>query len=157
MERGIQEPAAIESLIDVANRDASAEFEVKLLAGKIQTRDTAERLLKTIESISDGKAIETHRLTYSFPEGIRVSVVDPINIHKVCVSQSFKGITLDVERKVSYFESTGGRDLIDAPEVLARFTLRSEKPIKKDYAGDVNDPKAHIRVINRKSYILNGK
>ena len=156
MERGIQEPAAIESLIDVANRDASAEFEVKLLAGKIQTRDTAERLLKTIESISDGKAIETHRLTYSFPEGIRVSVVDPINIHKVCVSQSFKGIALDVERKVSYFESTGGRDLIDAPEVLARFTLRSEKPIKKDYAGDVNDPKAHIRVINRKSYILNG-
>jgi ribA/ribD-fused uncharacterized protein len=156
MERGIQEPAAVESLIDIANRDSNAEFEVKLLAGKIQTRDVAERLLKAIETMSVGEFVEEHRLTYSFPEGMRVSVVDPQNIHKICVSQSFKGLPVLVERKVKYFDSTAGRDMVDAPEVLTRFTLRSEKPIKKDFDGDVNDPKAHIRVLHRKSYKLEG-
>ena len=156
MERGIQEPEAVESLIDVANRDSSAEFEVKLLAGKIQTRDTAERLIQAIQSLSSGEHTEEHRLTYSYPDNMRVSIFTPENIHKVCVTQNFKGIAADVERKTRYFESTGGRDLVDAPEVLTRFTLRSEKHIKKDFSGDVNEPKAHIRVIHRKSYMVEG-
>lgn len=156
MERGILEPEAVESMIDVANRDASAEFEVKLLSGKIQTRDVAERVLSAIKEISVGQPIEEHRLTYSFPDDMRVHVLGPENIHKVCVSQSFKGIPVDVERKTRYYQSTSGRDVVDAPEVLTRFTLRSEKHIKKDFAGDVNDIKAHVRVLHRKSYLVEG-
>lgn len=156
MERGILEPEAIEAMIDIANRDTSSEFEVKLLSGKIQTRDIADRLLRVIEDISVGHHTEEHRLTYSYPDSMRVNVRGPENIHKVCVSQSFKGIPADVERKTRYFESTSGRDMIDAPEVLTRFTLRSEKHIKKDFSGDVNEPKAHIRVLHRKSYMVEG-
>jgi len=156
MERGILEPEAIEAMIDVSNRDTSAEFEVKLLSGKIQTRDVADRLLRAIEELAVGQHTEEHRLTYSYPDNMRVSIRGPENIHKICVSQSFKGIPADVERKTRYFESTSGRDLVDAPEVLSRFTLRSEKHIKKDFSGDVNEPKAHIRVIHRKSYMVEG-
>jgi len=156
MERGIQEPEAVESLISVANRDAAAEFEVKLLAGRIQTRDTADRILKAIEELTDGAPVEEHRLTYIFPDGRRVHVLTPTQIHKVCVTQSFTGIPLDVERKVPYFEGASGRDVVDCPEVMAKFTLRNEKHIKKDYSGDVNDSRAYIRMIHRKSYTAAG-
>lgn len=156
MERGIQEPGAVESLISVANRDAAAEFEVKLLAGRIQTRDTAERILTAIEELTDGAPVEEHRLTYIFPDGRRVHVLTPTQIHKVCVTQSFTNIPLDVERKVPYFEGASGRDVVDCPEVFAKFTLRSEKHIKKDYSGDVNDSRAYIRMIHRKSYTAAG-
>ena len=156
MERGIQEPDAIDGMIDIANRDSTAEFEVKMLSGKIQTRDTAERLEQAIKTISDGEFIEDHRMTYSFPDNTRVNIHGVDNIHKICVSQSFKAIPVDLERKQRYFESTTGRDMVDAPEVLSKFTLRSEKHIKKDFNGDVNDQKAHIRIIHRKSYMIEG-
>lgn len=156
MERGVQEPEAVESLIAVANRDASAELEVKLLAGRIQTRDVIDRLQAAIEAISDGSPTEEHRLTYSFPDGRRVHVMEPARIHKICVTQSFAGIPVDVERKVPYFEGASGRDVVDCPEVLSKFTLRAEHHIKKDHSGDVNDSRAHIRMIHRKSYLLEG-
>lgn len=156
MERGIVEPEAVDSLIDIANRDASSEFEVKLLAGRIQTRDTVERITKAIRGITVGEPKEEHRLTYSMPGNIRVHVTGPHNIHKVCVNQSFKGIPLKVERKAPYFDSAAGRDVVDAPDVLTRFTLRSEKHIKNDYTGDVNDSRAHIRMVHRKSYMVEG-
>ena len=156
MERGVQEPAAVDALIDIANRDSSAEFEAKLLAGRIQTRDVADKLLTAIRGLTVGEPTEEHRLTLSLPDGIRVHILEPANIHKVCVTQSFKGLPVQVERKIRYFESAAGRDVIDAPEVLARFTLRSEKPIKKDYSGDPNDPKGHIRIIHRKSFLVDG-
>ena len=155
MERGIQEPDAVESLIDVANRDTTAEFEVKMLSGRIQTRDIAERLLRAIESVTVGEHVEEHRLTYSFKDGTRVHVKEPQHIHTVCTTQTFK-VPLTVEKKKRYFESTSGRDIVDAPEVLTRFTLRSETHVKKDFAGDVNDPSAHIRILNRKAYTAEG-
>jgi len=156
MERGIQEPEAVESLIDIANRDASAEFEVKLLAGKLQTRDIADRILTAIRSVTLGEPIEEHRLTYTYPDGVRVHILEPPVIHKVCVAQSFKGLPINVERKTRYFDATGGRDMVDAPEMFTRFTLRTEKHIKKDFAGNVNDPKAHIRILHRKSFLCVG-
>ncbi len=157
MDRGIVEPEAIDSLIDIANRDASAEFEVKILAGKIQTRDTADRILNAIKTLSVGEHTEEHRLSYSMPGNIRVHVIGPDLIHKVCVNQGFKSIPVTVERKAPYFDSAAGRDVVDAPEVLTRFTLRSEKHIKNDYAGDVNDARAHIRVLHRKSFMVEGE
>jgi len=156
MERAIQEPEAVESLIDIANRDASAEFEVKLLTGKLQTRDVADRIIKAIRTVTIGEPVEEHRLTYTFPDGIRVHILEPPTIHKVCVSQSFKGLPINVERKTRYFDATGGRDMVDAPEIFTRFTLRSEKHIKKDFSGNVNDPKAHIRILHRKSFLCVG-
>jgi len=156
MERGIQEPEAVESLIEIANRDASAEFEVKLLAGRLVTRDISDRILSVIESLSEGEHKEEHRLTYTFTDGRRVHILEPANIHKVCVNQAFTGLPVTVERKTRYFDSATGRDMVDCPDILTRFTLRSEKPIKSDYSGDPNDPKAYIRVLHRKSYTVLG-
>jgi len=156
MERGIQEPGAVESLLAIANRDATAEFEAKLLAGKIQTRQVADRLLAAIRTHTVGPPTEEHRLTYTYPDGIRVNILDATTIHKVCTTQKFANIPLTVERKVKYFDAAGGRDMVDVPELLTRFTLRSETHVKNDFTGNVNDPAAHIRLIHRKSYTARG-
>ena len=157
MERALESTHHVESVHDFilhANTDPTAEFEVKVLAGRIQTRDVAERIKA---AIADYPSTEEHRLTYSFKDGQRVHVLGAANIHTVCTSKSFENIPLDVERKNPYFSaSSDKKDVVDAPEVFCRFTLKSEKHVKKDYNGSVDDPKAMIRVLHRQSYAVPG-
>ena len=140
----------LSGFINIAKRDPKAELECKLLAGKIQTKDVADRMLKAIQSLSVGAEMEEQRLTISYPDGNRVVVTDSQNILKLCTSNSFKGVSLSVEKKTKYFE--GKKDTIDLPEASARFTLCSEHVIRKDWEGNPSDPKGCIRVVNRKSF-----
>ena len=154
----------ISEFITYANTDKQAEFEAKVLAGRIQTRDVAERMLKAIRGISSDEPVRETRLTYTFDDNTRVHVVGATNVHRVCTSESFAGITVDVERKLRYFDSidrttetkTAGRDTIDVSDFFCRFTLKTEKHLRKDYSGPVNDPKATIRVLDRQSFTVPG-
>lgn len=149
-------PPVLDSLIeflDISKRDSKAEVECKLLSGKIQVKDVADRIMKAVESISIGQPVEENRVTLSYPDSNRVSIVGPQNIQKLCVSNSFRGIPLNVERKKRYFEGTiGKRDVLDVPDANVRFTLRSETPVRKDWEGNPSDTRAHIRIMNRKSF-----
>lgn len=166
MERALEktrQSADIAEFINIANTDARAEFEVKVLAGRIQTRDVAERILTAIKAIVP-ESTEEHRLTCIYPQDIRVHVMGPSNIHKVCVTKSFKGIPLEVERKTRYFDSVDRtdsktntiRDTLDVADFFCRFSLKTEKHLKKDYSGDPDDPQAHIRVLHRQSFKVPG-
>ena len=154
----------ISEFITYANTDKQAEFEAKVLAGRIQTRDVAERMLKSIRSISSDDPVRETRLTYTFDDNTRVHVVGATNVHRVCTTESFVGIPVDVERKLRYFDSidrttetkTAGRDTIDVSDFVCRFTLKTEKHLRKDYSGPVNDPKATIRVLDRQSFTVPG-
>ena len=141
---------ALAEFVDVAKRDPKAEVECKLLAGKIQTKDVADRIMRSIETISVGTMKEEMRLTFSYPDSTRVSVVGAQNIHKVCVSNSFRGVELSVEKKSRYFD--GKRDTIDVPDGNLRVSIRSETPVRKDWDGSPSDPKAFIRLMSRKSF-----
>jgi len=149
-------PPVLESLsefLDIAKRDPKAEVECKLLSGKIQLKDVSDRILKAIESVSAGLPVEESRMTLSYPDSSRVSIVGPQNIQKLCVTNSFKGVPLNVERKKRYFEgNVGKRDILDVPDANVRFTLRSETPVRKDWEGNPSDIRAHVRLMNRRSY-----
>ena len=111
---------------DIAKKDPKAEFECKLLCGKIQTKDVADRLLQTIQTLSIGSMTEEHRLTFCYADSTRVNVSGPQNIFKLISSNTFRGILLDVERKQRYYDGSVGKiDSYDAPEVNSKFTLRS--------------------------------
>jgi hypothetical protein len=155
MESIITKPVIVglSQFIDIAKKDHKAEFECKLLCGKIQTKDVADRLLNTIQNLSIGSMAEEHRLTFCYADNTRVNVSEPQNIFKLVSSNTFRGIPLDVERKQRYYEGSVGKvDSYDSPEAASRFTLRSESKLRKDWEGDPNDPKAHVRMIHRKSY-----
>jgi ribA/ribD-fused uncharacterized protein len=139
--------------IDIAKKDHKAEFECKLLCGKIQTKDVYDRLFNTIQTLSIGSVSEEHRMTFSYADCTRVHVEGPQNIYKLVSSNSFRGMAVDVERKQRYYEGTVGKvDMYDVPEVSSRFTLRSESKLRKDWEGNPNDPKTHVRMIHRKSF-----
>jgi ribA/ribD-fused uncharacterized protein len=143
----------VSGLIDIAKKDPKAEVECKLLSGKIQTKDVADRILSSIQTLAIGPQTEEHRLTIAYADGSRVVVKTPQHIHKLCVSNSFKEVPLEVERKIKYFEgSLGKRDMIDIPEASARVTIRSEQILRKDWEGNPSDPKGYIRMIHRKSF-----
>jgi len=167
MERALEKSRLlgdISEFITYANTDKQAEFEAKVLAGRIQTRDVAERVLKSIRGIASDEPIRETRLTYTFDDSTRVHVIGAPNVHRVCSTESFAGIPVDVERKLRYFDSidrttetkTAGRDTIDVSDFFCRFTLKTEKHLRKDYSGPVNDPKASIRVIDRQSFTVPG-
>lgn len=159
----------ISELIILTNSDRSAEFEAKILAGRIQTRDVADRIVRTLEE-NAVRSAEEHRISYVFANGMRVSSEGVSNIHKLCVTGSFKGVPVLVERKLRYFESIdhrheagvpetkldATRDTIDIPDFFCRFTLRTEKKLKNDYSGSTDDPTAHIRVLHRRSFYYAG-
>jgi ribA/ribD-fused uncharacterized protein len=140
--------------IDISKKDLKAEVECKLLSGKIQTKDVADRIFGAIKTLVVGAETEEHRLTFSYSDSTRVSVEKPEYIHKLLTTNSFKEIpSINVERKQAYFDkSVGKSDIIDVPEGNARFTLRSETHLRKDWEGNPNDPKAHVRMIHRKSF-----
>lgn len=149
-------PKVIDGLtefIQISKKDPKAEVECKLLSGKIQTKDVADRILNAIKTASIGAEIEEHRLTFAYADSTRVTVQKPEFIHKLLSTNSFKEIPLHVERKQRYFEGSSGKsDVLDVPDASARFTLRSETPIRKDWEGNPNDPRAHVRMIHRKSF-----
>ena len=167
MERALEKSRQLSDIgefITYANSDKNAEFEAKLLAGRIQTRDVAERLLNAIRGLSSDEPVRETRLTYTLDDSTRVHVIGATNVHRVCTTESFAGIPVDVERKLRYFDSidrttetkTAGRDTIDISDFFCRFTLKTEKHLRKDYSGPVNDPKASIRVLDRQSFSVPG-
>ena len=157
MERALDETrqsAELAKFIELSNKDQRAEFEAKVLAGRIQTRDVAERIINAIKTIAP-EVTEEQRLTVIYPDNIRVHVLGAKYIHHVCKTKSFASIPVEVERKTKYFE-TGEKDILDVPDFFCRFTLKSEKHLKKDWNGDVDDPKAQIRIIHRQSFAVPG-
>jgi ribA/ribD-fused uncharacterized protein len=143
----------ITDFIEISKKDSKAEVECKLLSNKIQTKDVADRILKAIQTLSIGGVVEETRLTLSYPDNVRVNVLTPPLVHKVCVQGSFKDVPLVVEIKKPYYEKGSvKKDIIDITEANTRFSLRSEKEVRRDWDGSPNDPKAHLRVINRKSF-----
>lgn len=143
----------IAEFIEVSKKDPKAELECKLLSNRIQTKDVADRVLKAIQGMAIGGVIDETRLTLSYQDNVRVNVVSPPHVHKVCVQGSFKDVPLIVEIKKPYYErGAGKKDVIDISESNTRFSLRSEKEIRRDWDGSPNDPKAHLRILNRKSF-----
>ena len=143
---------SISGFITTAKRDDKAEVECKLLSGKIQTKDVADRLMKTIQGLSVGPVTETQTMTFSYTEdNIRVNVLGPANIQKVISMNSFSGVPLSVERKQPYY-SDQRRDVIDISEASSKITLRSETQLRKDWDGNPNNPKTHVRLIHRRSF-----
>ena len=148
-------PKSVGDLVSIAARDPKAELEVKVLAGQIQTKDVADRIVKAIEDISTGSFTEEHRASFSYADGLRVSVTGPENIFKVCSSNSFRGVPLQVERKRRYFDVNAqdkGNDVVDIPDMKLRFTLRHEEPLRRDFSGSPMDPANHVRILHRKSW-----
>lgn len=147
----------LRELASIASRDPRAELEVKVLAGDIQTKDVANRIVKAIEDMTSGGPIEEHRATFSYSDGLRVNVFGPENIHKVCTTGSFRGVPLTVERKRKYFDVPGTSagqlgDVIDVPDLRLRVTLRHEEPLRKDFSGSPMDSANHVRILHRKSW-----
>ena len=148
----------IQELIVIASKDKKAELEIKVLGGQIQTKDTADRLVKAIQTIAIGEYTDEHRATFSYADGLRVNVFGPENILKVCSSNSFRNVPLKVERKRRYFDVAGnGKDMIDVPDLRLRFTLRHEEQLRKDFSGSPMDPASHVRILHRKSWITSDK
>ena len=145
-----QNLSTLEGFLNIAKSDPKAELECKLLSGKIQTKDVVDRILSAIQKLSIGPPKEEQYLTVSYPDNTRVVVHGVHHIHKVCSNNSFREISLEVERKERYYD--GKRDVVEVSDINSKFTLRRETPIKKDYDGNPNDPKAFPRVIHRKSY-----
>lgn len=148
----------IQELIVIASKDKKAELEIKVLGGQIQTKDTADRLVKAIQTIAIGEYTDEHRATFSYADGLRVNVFGPENILKVCSSNSFRNVPLKVERKRRYFDVAGnGKDMIDVPDLKLRFTLRHEEQLRKDFSGSPMDPASHVRILHRKSWVTSDK
>ena len=144
-----QMETTLKEYVKVAKSNPKVEVECKLLSGLVQTKDVADRIIRAAESISFQTRTEEPYMTLSYPGDVRVSVRSAENIHKVCMTNSLRGIPLSVEKKQKY----GGKDVLDIPDISSRFTLRTETPLKKDSDNDPNDPKAHVRIITRKSYM----
>lgn len=142
----------IQDMIAAAKKVPNAEFEAKVLVGSIQTKDVADRMVRTIESISVGGMREEHRATFAYADGLRVVVNGAENIYKVCSNGSFRGVPLQVERKKRFYEDNG-KDVLDIPELKVRMTLRKEEPLRKDFSGAVMDPANHMRILHRKSWM----
>lgn len=155
--------STIRELVSIAKQDPKAELEIKVLSGQIQTKEVADRIVKAIESMTDRGATHEHRATFSYMDNLRVHVLGPENIHKVCTTSSFRNVPLTVERKERYFSAPKGElggvedrkgmdDVLDIPELKLRFTLRQEEPLRRDFTGSPMDPKNHIRILHRKSW-----
>lgn len=154
MESGLPAPLreAITKLVSAASLDANAELEVTVLAGQIQTKDEADRILAVLADHTTGGATEEHRATFSYSDGLRVSVTSPESILKVCSTGSFRGVPLQVERKKRYSEINGEKDNVDIPDLRLRVKLRHEEPLRRDFSGTPMDPKSHVRIMNRRSW-----
>ena len=140
---------SIHNFIDIAKKDKKAELECSVLPGIIQTKDTADRILSAIKTVSLGPPTETSLLRITYPDNIRVEVETPQQIQRVCSTASFKGVPVLVQRKTFY----QGEKNIDLPDVYSRIRLRLEETIRKDWEASPNDPRVgSIRLLNRRSF-----
>jgi hypothetical protein len=127
-------------MVRVATQDKKAELELKVLAGQIQTKDVADRIVKAIEEMTTGGFTTTNRATFSYPDGLRVSVTGLDAVYKLATTASFRTLPLEVERKRRYFDvGKSGKDVIDVPDLKLRATLRHEEPLRKDFTGSPLD------------------
>ena len=149
-------PLELVDFLDVARRDSKAELECKLLSGRIQVKDVADRILSAIKTLSVGPATDTSLLRIMYPDDIRVEIEGSANIQKVCVQNSFKGIPIIVQRKSEYFKRMNERekkDVIDIADYYTRFTLRFEEELRRDWDASPTDPRVRfIRLLSRKSF-----
>ena len=141
--------STLAEFIRVAKKNPKVEIECKLLSGLIQTKDVVDRIIQAAEELSFRTKEEEPYLTVSYPDNTRVVVEGVQNVHKVCTTNSFRGIPVRVEKKERY----GGKDVVEASELSSKFTLRTETFIKNDSDANPNDPKGFIRLISRKSYV----
>ena len=142
--------AGVKRFIELSQKDPKVEFECKLLSGKIITKDIVDRIVTASSENSVGAVIVSDYITFSFDDN-RVIVNGAENINRLIKARSFSKIPLKVQKKVPY-TADGGKTVIDCAEAFAKFTVRSEEEIRKDWAGSPEDPKAHVRFIHRKSY-----
>lgn len=142
---------------DYVTKDKHAELECKVLAGKIHTKDVADRIVDSIKPNVRGGMMEDHHAVFSYADGLRVQVAGAENIHKVCTTGSFRGVPLIVERKRRYFEvvtaAKSSSDMIDLPDQSLKFTLRHEEFLRKDFSGSPMDSASHVRILHRKSWM----
>jgi ribA/ribD-fused uncharacterized protein len=141
--------ATLCAFLDIADKDAHAEVEFKLLADKVHTKDVVDRLVVAARTLGNVLPDQQY-LSVSYPENVRVVISGVHPIHKVCTTDSYTDIPLSVERKEPY--NRNGGDVLALPEILAKCTLRRETHIRKDYGGHPSDPRAHFRLISRKSF-----
>ena len=144
-------------LVKVARSDPKAELEVKILSGQIRTKDEADRIVRAIERLGGIGPMDEHRASFTYPDGLRVNVMTPEVIFKLCTSGSFRGLPLTVERKGRYLDVCKpvipiANDVLDLPDVKLRVTCRHEEQLRKDFSGAPMDPKNHVRVLHRKSW-----
>jgi ribA/ribD-fused uncharacterized protein len=150
--------ADLAEMVRVAVLDKNAELELKVLGGQIQTKDVADRIVKAIEETTTGGFITTNRATFSYPDGLRVSVSGLDAVYKLATSATFRNLPLEVERKRRYFDvGKSGKDVLDVPDLKLRATLRHEEPLRKDFSGAPLDPASHARIMNRKSWVTTDK
>ena len=143
----------MEALFDVAKSDKKAELECTLLSGSIQTKNVADRILEAVRSLSTGTFTETSLLRVSYPDDIRVEIESPHLIQKVCATNSFKGVPLEVQKKSLYHRDTT-KDNLDIPDLYSRLKLRTEVVVRKDWDASPTDPKTMgIRLLNRRSFL----
>jgi ribA/ribD-fused uncharacterized protein len=140
--------STLTEFIRIAKTNPKVEVECKLLSGLVQTKDVADRVIRAAETLSFETKEQEPYLTLSYADDTRVVVKGVQLVHKVCTTNSLRGIKVDVEKKARY----GGRDVVETPELNARFTLRTETHIKNDSDSNPNEAK-HIRLISRKSYL----
>ena len=149
-------PKELVDFLDVARRDQKAELECKVLAGRIQTKDVADRLLNAIKTLSIGPPVESNMLRIMYPDDIRVEVETPLHIQKVCANNSFKGIPLIVQRKGGYYtrmQERTKKDTVDVGDFYTRFTLRFEEELRRDWDASPTDARVQmIRLLSRKSF-----
>ena len=150
--------AELTEMVRVASQDKRAELELKVLSGQIQTKDVADRIVQAIEDMTSGGFTTTHRATFTYPDGLRVSVSGVETLFKLASTSSFRGLPLEVERKRRYYDVAGaGKDVLDIPDLKLRATLRHEEPLRKDFSGSPMDPASHLRIMNRKSWVTPDK
>jgi hypothetical protein len=142
----------VAEFIDTSKKDKDAEFECKLLSRKILQQDIADRILEKVKMLSIGPMTEENHMTLTYKDNTRVNVIGLQRIGEACKQDNFKDIPVLVETKKLYFE-TGKKSEIIISDFNTKFTLRSEKKIKEDWSGKVNDQNAHIRFMRRKSFI----
>ena len=148
--------ASLKEFVALLKKDKHAELECKILPNLIHTKDVADRIADSLQLHSRGPPVHMHRATFSYSDGLRVTVLGADNILKVCATGSFRGVPLDVDRKRRYFDVVTAiknkSDTIDIPDADIRVTLRHEEHLRKDFSGPPMDSASHMRVIHRKSW-----
>lgn len=138
----IQTP--LKELVLIVSKDPKVELECKVLARDITTKDAADRICKAMW----GTPKESNTANFAYPDGLRVVVDGAPAIHKVCMTNSFRGVPLTVERKTRHPKGD-----LEVPDYSLKFTMRIEDDVRKDFSGSPMDPVSHVRILNRRSWM----